>query len=466
MSKWAPLPPQVTPSAWRAVQGRLQAEMRSLLADAGFQFRIRGSHVLTCSRDPGPLVYATPLQNSAGALRADIDRKLKKDTFPGPGLQYAIEEAAKVPGFNIQNIDYWMSLQIAFLQEGNPAKAVRDLCEAQPKFRFYRLGATRAFMLRQFVWRIIGHLINEIPAAQMPLGSARRDNMLVTGLLEAAQGSLLCAPLTARFQPLAAVLMTRIGSEVAVLPHGSGYVRTPSMGGWPVGMGRPSLSGRGKGIYKTGIKTFPPGHAAAILERSVSGANRLLSKFTDPTEFLTNGLLDCDEQTIAWANMRFGIDAINSMGSEWGKPEAIWSAFRALGTLQGIWEGGTQGGVPLWELLSPARIRDHVLPELDIPAHRSWAAGIIGNYEAQLVSGFPGQTLEEAARHVQELRHLVHGVGGQGRRPRDARLAALRLVSENEPNIQLVCNVASLWWTAALFSPDKIARPGRAPWQP
>ncbi|MFI6512131.1 hypothetical protein ACIBCT_31400 [Streptosporangium sp. NPDC050855] len=359
-----------------------------------------------------------------------------------------------------------MALQLAFLQEKIPVKAVRDLREAQPDFRFYRLGATKAFMLRQMVWRIIDHLINGIPAAQIPLGSDRRDNMLLTGLLEAMPGSLVCAPLTSRFQPLAAVLMTSIGSEVAVLPHGSGYVRALSMGGWPVGNGRPSLSGRGKGIYKTDVKKIPARHAEDLLKRSAAGANRLLLKFTDPAEFVRNGALDHNEQAIAWANMRFGIDAVNSVGSEWGKPEAVWSAFRALGTLQGIWEGGVQGGVPLWELLSPSRLRDYVLPQLDIATHKTWAAGIINNYESQLISGFPGQTLDEAARHVQELRHLVHGVGGQGMRPRDARLATLRFVANNEPNIQMVCDVASLWWTAALFSPDKIARPGRAPWRP
>jgi hypothetical protein len=123
---------------------------------------------------------------------------------------------------------------------------------------------------------------------------------------------------------------------------------------------------------------------------------------------------------IAWASVRFGFDAINSTAAAWGTFDGIWSALRALGILQGLWEGPRQGRVPLSQLLTPARIRDHVLPALTDPTHRTWASGVIDNYEKELANGFPNQTVEQAAKHIQELRNLVHGAGAQGTRPRNA----------------------------------------------
>ena len=321
-------------------------------------------------------------------------------------------------------------------------------------------------MRRQIAWRILGHLLDGIPPDAMPLGSARRESLLLTGLLEAVPGAIVCAPLTARSQPLAAAMLTRSGAEVALLlAQGSGFVRMPSMDTWPVGTGRPSLTGPGKGIYSVGVTELPAGHAEVLLQQSIDGVNRLLHRLTDPAMFADSaGCLDRDEQMIAWANLRFGLDAINSVASSWGTSDAIWAAFRALGTLQGLWEGRRQGSVPLWQLLEPQRIRDHALPAFTDPTHHRWAAGLVDNCEHKLRSGFPGSKSEEAARHMQELRHLVHGAGGQGTRPRSARLATLRHLANHTPNVQLVCDMASLWWTALLFDPERVGLLGRAPW--
>jgi len=74
---------------------------------------------------------------------------------------------------------------------------------------------------------------------------------------------------------------------------------------------------------------------------------------------------------------------------------------------------------------------------------------VIDNYEKELANGFPNQSVEQAAKHIQELRNLVHGAGAQGTRPRNARLGTLRQLAHRTPNIQLVCDMASLWWTAS-----------------
>jgi len=172
---------------------------------------------------------------------------------------------------------------------------VRDLAAAQPECRLYRLSGTSALMRRQLVWRLMEGLMDGIAAKDMLLGSARPDNMLLTGLLEALPGAVVCAPLTARFQPLAAVLMTKSGAEVAMLAYGSGFVRMPRMDPWPVGVGRPSLTGPGKSIYNVGITELPSNHAATLLQQAIRGANQLLCRLTDPALFASaDGCLDRD----------------------------------------------------------------------------------------------------------------------------------------------------------------------------
>lgn len=465
MNAWVSLPAHVTGTEWRAVQSRLKVDMRSLFAEAGIRWRDCGGRIQLRADNAGPLVYALPLQTAEGRVRADAAKRLARDVFGG-GLDGAARQVLQTPGMHQMDIDRWMGLRLAFLKEPDPLTAVRDLVEAQPDCRLYRLGGTPALMRRQVAWRILEHLLDGIAPEDMALGSARRENMLLTGLLEAVPGAVTCAPLTARFQPLAAVLMTSSGAEVAMLSYGSGFVRMPRMDLWPVGVGRPSLTGPGKGIYAVGVEELPPKHADVLLRQAVDGANRLLLRLSDPAQFAdANGCLDRDEQMIAWANIRFGFDAVNSMACTWGTTDAIWHAFRALGTLQGIWEGRRQGAVPLRQLLTPTRIRDHVLPTLTDPTHRAWATGLVANYETELLSGFPGQTLEQCTRHLEELRHLVHGVGGQGTRPRNSRLTTLRHLAHHTPNVQLVCDMASLWWTALLLAPEGICRPGRAPWE-
>ena len=463
MSAWVTLPGHVTPSGWRSLQTRLRVDMRQMFAEAGIRWRSSSGSIALRADDPGPLVYALPLQTKDGRIRGDAAKRLARDSFDGR-FEGAVSRVSQCH-FDPADIDRWMGLRLAFMQEREPVQAVRDLAAVQPDFRMYRIGGTPALLRRQFVWRVLEHLLDGLAPEEMPLGGARIDSELLTGLLEAIPGALTCAPLTARFQPLAAVLMTSAGVEVVVLPGGSGFARTPRMDAWPVGFGRPSLTGSGKGIYALGLDRLPAGHAAELLEQAVRGVNVLLNNLSNPTNFAdSTGQLNRDEQMIAWSNVRFGFDAVNNMASTWGTTDAIWPAFRALGTLQGLWEGRRREKVPLWELLMPDRIRNHVLPALTDPTHRIWASGIIANYQRELHAGFPGQTTEQCARHVQELRNLVHGVGGQGSR-RNARLSTLRQLAHHTPNMQLVCDVASLWWTALLFDPNRICRHGQAPWE-
>jgi hypothetical protein len=341
------------------------------------------------------------------------------------------------------------------------------LVDRHGELRCYRVGSTDTLRNRLFVWRIIRLLADGIHPNDMPLGRARPDHGLLTGLLELTPAAIMCSPLIARHQPLAAVLMCSNGAEVVVVSaDGSGWLRPIVSANWPVGTGRPSLSGTGIGIYRSGINALPGGHAHAVLTHAVAGGNALLGYLTDPATFRDdNGYLDVDEQLITWSDVRFGFDAINSIAADWHSPESIWAAFRALTTLQGVWDGQRRLGVPLSDLLVPANLLAGALPAIKDPIHHGWAASIIDNYELELRKGFPDATIEQAARHMQELRNLVHGVGSHANR-RHARLPTLRMMDNHAPNVQLVRDIASLWWIAVLLEPRRVLRPGRAPWEP
>jgi hypothetical protein len=244
MATWVLLPDHVRAPQWNAVQSRLKRDMRQTFATAGIRSRVQNGRVAIRADDPGPLVYALPLQTADGRIRANAEKALNRDTL-GRGLERGATEFGRQAGFIESDVDGWTAIRIKLLQERYAVGVIRDLALAQPECRLYRLGANSKLMYRQVIWRIIGHLIDGVPADEMPLGTARTENMLISGLLEVAPAAIACAPLTARYQPLAAVLMTNAGAEIAMLAYGSGIVRMSHLDRWPVGLGRPSLSGPG-----------------------------------------------------------------------------------------------------------------------------------------------------------------------------------------------------------------------------
>ena len=151
------LPAHVAGTQLRAVQSRLKVDMRSLFAEAGIRWRDRAGRVQLRTDDPGPLVYALPLQTADGRVRADAAKRLARDVFGG-GLDEAARQVLQTPGLHKMDIDRWMGLRLAFMQEADALTAVRDLVAAQPECRLYRLGGTQALMRRQVVWRILEHL--------------------------------------------------------------------------------------------------------------------------------------------------------------------------------------------------------------------------------------------------------------------------------------------------------------------
>jgi hypothetical protein len=160
-----------------------------------------------------------------------------------------------------------------------------------------------------------------------------------------------------------------------------------------------------------------------------------------------------------------GFDAINAVGADWEGRSSFWQALRALGTLQGIWEGGRRDTLPLRKLLDPRLIRQHAIPAYPFGAHRERASGILANYEREVLRAFEPVELDVALAKLEQVRHLVHGMGAQGNVGRDARLQSLRSLAAVGANLQLLINVSTFWWTAALLDPDHNLRAGSAPWE-
>jgi hypothetical protein len=178
---------------------------------------------------------------------------------------------------------------------------------------------------------------------------------------------------------------------------------------WPSGTGGPSLyGGSGKGVYKTGLRQFPPGHGAALLTDLTRGMNELLQYLTDPTHWLNEaGELDNDERTITWMSVRFGLDALSQLGSEWTSEWAAWTAFRAMSILQGIWLGSRFKRPRLSELLDPRRVEAYALDTFLNPDSKKWATGIVQNYTNALRRSFPNESLDDLLPKIEEMRHLV-----------------------------------------------------------
>ena len=468
MSSWATLPVSVDAERFEALGSRLRKELRSFLAGAGLQYRRtdQGRVCLRCQpTDRGGLVYARPLQNAAGQFRRDAPERLARDTVDA-GLEALIPDLLAKPGASLFGVNSWGHLQLELLSATDPLPLLRTVAKERPDLRFYRVGGTDRLLRRLGFWRMLDQLLAGVDPEDMALGSQATDGPLVTGLVEVAPAALVCAPLLARFQPLAAVFQLANGGQVAMVPAHGAFARGLRLDPWPVGVGGAGLAGPGKGVYAGTVREFPSGHAEALLGAVTEGANRLLDHLTDPARWRdAGGVLDAEERWIAWTSVRLGLDAVAALGADWGGRSSLWDAFRALGTLQGVWEGAQQGRAPLRRLLDPELVQRHAVDRFPDEVHRRWATGVVANYRREVERAFPGEPLERALRRLEEVRHLVHGVGAQGRRPRTERLEVLRAFATSAPNVQLVEDVAAFWWTAVMLDPERNCRPGSAPWE-
>ena len=460
---WTTLPSAITPSIWQSLNHYLAPELRALGAEAGIRYRISGQAVMVrLAPVPDDLVYIRPLQAVDGQLRRDVHDILVRDTVEIDLSKDLRPRLLAKRASGELSLDQLGAFQAALYSVEDPFPILREIVADNPQLRMFRIGSYERLWKRLLIWRIITGLGSGVDPKDLAIGVKSNPNPLVTGLLELLPASLICGPLVARLQPLTAILRTSRGAEIALIASGA-FTRPMALVGWPVGS-RLSLAGPGIGAYKTRTKGISAKFAEDLLHHCLNGGNQLLKHLTDPAMWSTDGIVDIQERWIAWTSVNFGLDAINSIGSEWTSDTAFWSALRALGILQGIWEGVSHR-VPLSSILDPRLIGKWVLPTFANQDHRNWAEDVISNYEAALLQAFPGDSLDALLPKFEELRHLVHGVGAQPskKRSRSARLDTLRALAEHSPNVQLLVDMAVFWWTALLFDPGNLCREGFTP---
>jgi len=476
MAQWALLPRNVSAQTFYSVEKRLAKQtMREFLRDAGLrarrdqgQLRLR-----TDLTDHRPLLELHPLQGPDGSFGSDA-AKVLTGTHMLSGInadiQAALPRLLSQPGAQPeQDLNYWGRLQVALLGT-DPITALRELHAGQTQFRFWVVHATDKLIKRLIIWRVLDHLLAGKPVATLPVGTGRTRTTLIDGLVELTASTLLCAPLVARFQPLATLFMTSDGIQVVGVLEQGAFVRGLQMAPWPSGTGGPSLyGGSGKGVYKTRLRQFPPGHGAALLTDLTRGMNELLDYLTNPTHWLKeDGELDNDERLITWMSVRFGLDALSQLGSEWSSEWAVWTTFRAMSILQGVWLGSRFKGPRLSELLDPRRVEAYALDTFVNPDFKQWATDILQNYTNALRRSFPNESLDDLLPKVEEMRHLVHGAGATptALRQRSARLSTLRNLADHPFESVLLNDLAAFWWTSVILSPVRNCRVGHAPWEP
>jgi hypothetical protein len=224
------------------------------------------------------------------------------------------------------------------------------------------------------------------------------------------------------------------------------------------------FAGTGEGIYATSVRAFPAGHAESLLRFLIGRGDIALNLLTAPESFRTeDGYLDVDGHWVLWSSVLFGMDAVTSLAVEWNQASAIWTAFRALSTPQGIWQGDRPKAPPLSTLFDPRLLQKFAIPNFHEGPEREWARGVVANYQRDLEQRYKDASIDAIVRELADLRNLVHGVFAVGDRTR--RLSVLRRIEQHAPNLQFISEVAVFWWTAVLIDTARNAVPGQAPWE-
>jgi hypothetical protein len=476
MAEWALLPSAVSSQTFHSVEQRLTKQtMREFLQDAGLRVRRdRGRlRLRSNASDHRPLLELYSLQDGTGRFRSDAAQVLSgASSLSGFGadLQEMLPRMLSQPGAQPQqDLNYWGRLQLAFWDASDPLAALSQLHAGQRGFRFYVVHPTDKLLKRLIIWRVLEHLLAGHSVDTLPVGVQRNRTTLIDGIVEFTAATLVCAPLVARNQPLAAVFMTSSGIQVIGILEQGAFVRGLQMPPWPSGTGGPSLyGGSGKGVYKTRLRELPSGYGEALLTELVRGMNSLLSYLTDPTQWTNEaGELDNEERLITWMSVRFGLDALSQLGSEWKSEWSVWTAFRAMSILQGIWLGSRSRGVKLNELLDPRLIKSYALDTFTNLDSKRWAEDVLGNYTRALQSSFPDEDLDSLLPKIEEMRHLVHGAGATPTtfRQRTSRLFTLRALADNPFESILFNDVAAFWWTSVVLHPARNCKVGHAPWE-
>jgi hypothetical protein len=443
--------------------------VKRLALDAGLRSRQSEDSILWRSEQPHPrFIVAHDLFNAEGQLRADATTHIQGPAHDAEAAAEtresirALLDAHKIKEFptNLHVATF------AFLTEEDTVGVVKWLQEQYDNgLRVTRLRATDAWQKREVFWRWFGAALDQEVSLKDLMASGGPgpvDGM--TDMISVYPALLVTAPLVSRSQPLAAVFMNSTQAELVAQPPQGGWIRPPSIGGFPTSLGGPQgFLGSGKGVYATDLNEIPDEWSGPWFNTLVEAANRQVNHLTDPSVWRTeSGAMDQTEQAIGYATIRLGLGTLHEMGRDWGEADLVWTAFRSLGTLSGFWE--TKGNPSLLKyLVDPRVVREFALPTNLPPSYRQWCIDILDLYEQELSRVFPDRTLDEALTALVEVRNLVHGVAAMPskRRARRERLDVLR--DRGDGSLVHLLDLATMWWTATILEPQTMLRPQRPP---
>lgn len=454
----APLLPE---SLLRTDDPDLKARVKKTLLLAGLRLRKADAGRLTVHADSvtaDAFVRLKPLQNAEGKLRADAAKTLALG-------EHLTEDDARAMAETMRAAyppDKWsghafQGFQLELLANVEPVRTLAEFIDVYPEARLFALTTTKRFHFLDTFWRLAA----DAAAAGKSLEDMRDRKLYprptaVTGVAYIFAAHLVCGPLVARNQPLAAVFETLGGTQLIAIAPGS-WTRPPGFADWPTGSGYSTYFGLGDGLYKTRFDKIPDHAGRTLLEESLAAANRIIGMVNDPGRWVReNAELDTVERQIAWSTLDLGFNTIAVMGADWTSDESLWVAFRALGALQGYWRMKK-----LDRLFDPEAIGEFAISKLPKGFAREYAEDLVGNYAGELQNMYPDDEPGERLARLREIRNVVHGTGADFGE-RDRRLRAL--LGLGSGGLHLLRDMAVTWWASLLFAPETNGAPGSPPW--
>lgn len=449
------------------------AGLDALLKEAGLERQPDGEGHSVLPVAVAPLLRLRPLQNQAGEFRAQAGNLLAGPLDARTAFEHGEEiRAAQQAGLLYAETPF-NALAAELLASSPPLPILQRHAKQMPEIRFFQLQVDHALYARSAIWRLLGQWHEHgtpfravAESLRMPLRDGRHSSA------DALPGVLAAFPLVTRANPLAALIRTAQGAELIVVADGERvFQRPPPMvAGWPTGSedlfaADPDVDSHDP-LAPRSREPLPAPSARTSAEEYTGAASELLEYVTDPTEWCdTDGIIGILERDIAWSTVMIGIQTLAAAARDWRSADGVWSAFRALGILQGLWEGATRATVPFSRLVDPQTVRSTALPCLQGFTDFAHRAAQVDEYEKELRRLYPSSSVEDACDNVVELRHLVHGAGKTPSKrdleARGRRMEALRGLGRGDLNPLL--DIAAIWWTATLANPRKFCAPGRPP---
>ena len=415
------------------------------------------------------LIRTVPLQSSSGTLLEDAAETLSlapllvSEEEGRRIVDEATRRLAESKG-GIHLVTNVQELAYELLRTNDPVTEIQKFIATDASVRFYRVIASETFHLRDTLWRFLTASMESGTGLAAAVNKGHLPESSVPDGLSNWPADLIAVPLAARLQPMAMSVRTARGAQILGSYERGLPIRPALISTWPAGAQTFVFRGFGSDVYSTRFTTIPPDWPAAIQNSLLVGSNVLADVLTNPDVWKKpDGSLDIDERNILLASVSAGLAALSEFAEEWDASTNLWSAFRALGILSGIWrDKGSDGKrIALRQMLNPETIRAVAIPRLKPESYRQWAEDVIDKYQSDLTSTmFPNTSLSDSLKLLEHTRHLVHGAGVSAPKKRYDRMRALAGAAKGSAPIW---DVAVLWWTALLMDPRGMSVQGPAP---